>query len=178
MSTSSLGRVVRTDEDVTYTYDGRRYAIDVLLPTYVSVAACVVCALLFWAGVLRLLTGALFVVAVYSMFNAWAAHAYPRRVTLGKYYVAFESFGHVDEYPLPAIRRLAVRESQGMRAYVRINGGGLTGNRFFLPCSDLYDEDGNDASDLYRFLLDTEARLDPEGLRVRSRERWAKEDGR
>ena len=69
MSTSSLGQVVRTDEDVTYTYDGRRYAIDVLLPTYVSVVACVACALLFWAGVLRLLTGALFVVAVLSLIH-------------------------------------------------------------------------------------------------------------
>ena len=157
---------------VTYTYDRRRYAIDVLLPTYVSVVILAISTALLVIGILRPLMALLFVVCAYSVVNSFLTHAYPRVVTFDGSNLTLESFGRVDSYPAGSIRSISVRETpQGLKQYVRINGGGVAGGRFFLSCADMHDEEGNDARDVYTYLLDTENRLHPDNLRVQARVR-------
>lgn len=161
---------------VTYTYDRRRYAIDVLLPTYVSVVVLAISMVLLIVGVLRPLMALLFIVCAYSVVNSFLTHAYPRVVTFDGSDLTLESFGRVDSYPAESIRTISVRETpQGLKQYVRINGGGVAGGRFFLSCADMHDEQGNDARDVYTYLLDTENRLHPDNLRVQARVRREQE---
>ncbi|RRF89238.1 MAG: hypothetical protein DUD33_08070 [Coriobacteriaceae bacterium] len=142
------------EKGVTYTYDRRRYTIDVLLATYVSVVGLPLAVVLLSLGVLAPLMLLLAVVCGYSLLNAFVAHAYPRKVTFDGSSVAFESFGHVDSYPAGSIERLRVqRYPDCMRLYLRVNNASPLRGRYFLHCEDLYDPEGNNAGPVYDFLL-------------------------
>lgn len=104
---------------VTYTYDRRRYLIDVLFPTYVSCAGLPLSVILFIAGVLPPLMLLLAVVCGYSVLNAFVAHSYPRKITLDGESLRLESFGHVDEYPAGSITRLRLSPHAGGDAPLR-----------------------------------------------------------
>ena len=69
--------VATATKPVTYTYDRRRYVIDVLLPNYVSIVVLIAAVVLFALGFIRWLMLFLAVVCLYSILNAFLAHAYP-----------------------------------------------------------------------------------------------------
>lgn len=139
---------------VMYTYDKRRYVIDVLLPTYVSCVGIPVALVLFVAGVLRPLMLLLVVVCGYSVLNAFGAHSYPRTIAFDGESLRLESFGHVDEYPAGSITRLRLNPTpEGLRLYARVNDSSPLRGRYFLVCGDMYDEHGNKAKPVYDYLL-------------------------
>ena len=141
-------------EAVTYTYDRRRYVIDVLLPTYVSCAGIPIAIVLLVFGVLPPLMLLLIVVCGYSVLNAFVAHSYPRTVTFDGESLRLESFGHIDEYPAGSITRLRLSPTpEGLRLYARVNDSSPTRGRYFLVCGDMYDADGNKAKPVYDYLL-------------------------
>lgn len=160
---------------VTYTYDRRRYAIDVLLPNYVSIVVLIAAVVLFALGFIRWLMLFLVVVCLYSILNAFLAHAYPEQVILAPDSITFVTGKHKSTYKLSQITQIRVREApQGLRSYVRINKATPLQGRFYLTCGDMTDAQGNDAREVYKLLLDLEAKLDPNGLRVRARRQQQK----
>lgn len=172
--------VTRTDADVAakpvaYTYDRRRYVIDVLLPNYVSIIVLIAAVVLFALGFIRWLMLFLVVVCLYSILNAFLAHAYPEQVILAPDSITFVTGKHKSTYKLSQITQIRVREApQGLRSYVRINKATPLQGRFYLTCGDMTDAQGNDAREVYKLLLDLEAKLDPDGLRVRARRQQQK----
>ena len=172
--------VTRTDADaaakpVAYTYDRRRYVIDVLLPNYVSIVVLIAAVVLFALGFIRWLMLFLVVVCLYSILNAFLAHAYPEQVILAPDSITFVTGKHKSTYKLSQITQIRVREApQGLRSYVRINKATPLQGRFYLTCGDMTDAQGNDAREVYKLLLDLEAKLDPNGLRVRARRQQQK----
>ena len=160
---------------VTYTYDRRRYVIDVLLPNYVSIVVFIAAVVLFALGFIRWLMLFLVVVCLYSILNAFLAHAYPEQVILAPDSITFVTGKHKSTYKLSQITQIRVREApQGLRSYVRINKATPLQGRFYLTCGDMTDAQGNDAREVYKLLLDLEAKLDPNGLRVRARRQQQK----
>ena len=160
---------------VTYTYDRRRYVIDVLLPNYVSIIVLIAAVVLFALGFIRWLMLFLVVVCLYSILNAFLAHAYPEQVILAPDSITFVTGKHKSTYKLSHITQIRVREApQGLRSYVRINKATPLQGRFYLTCGDMTDAQGNDAREVYKLLLDLEAKLDPNGLRVRARRQQQK----
>ena len=160
---------------VTYTYDRRRYLIDVLLPNYVSIVVLIAAVVLFALGFIRWLMLFLVVVCLYSILNAFLAHAYPEQVILAPDSITFVTGKHKSTYKLSQITQIRVREApQGLRSYVRINKATPLQGRFYLTCGDMTDAQGNDAREVYKLLLDLEAKLDPDGLRVRARRQQQK----
>ena len=160
---------------VTYTYDRRRYVIDVLLPNYVSIVVLIAAVMLFALGFIRWLMLFLVVVCLYSILNAFLAHAYPEQVILAPDSITFVTGKHKSTYKLSQITKIRVREApQGLRSYVRINKATPLQGRFYLTCGDMTDAQGNDAREVYKLLLDLEAKLDPNGLRVRARRQQQK----
>lgn len=160
---------------VTYTYDRRRYVIDVLLPNYVSIVVLIAAVVLFALGFIRWLMLFLVVVCLYSILNAFLAHAYPEQVILAPDSITFVTGKHKSTYKLSQITQIRVREApQGLRSYVRINKATPLQGRFYLTCGDMTDAQGNDAREVYKLLLDLEAKLDPNGLRVRARNQQQK----
>ena len=153
----------------TYVYDDRRYLFDVQITGVVGAVAVVAGIVMVAANFLAFVGVIAFVVGLYTAFNTFVARCYPRTVTLGEKDVTFESFGRRDTYALADITRLQVREN----ARARINGGGHTRGRYFVGCGDMYDESGEKARALFDFFLDTEARLDPDNIRVRARRQEA-----
>lgn len=154
LSGVAAGRSALAEGTVTYTYDRRRYLIDVLFPTYVSCAGLPLSVILFIAGVLPPLMLLLAVVCGYSVLNAFVAHSYPRKITLDGESLRLESFGRVDEYPAGSITRLRLSPTpEGMRLYARVNDSSPTRGRYFLVCGDMYDADGNKAKPVYDYLL-------------------------
>lgn len=160
---------------VTYTYDRRRYVIDVLLPNYVSIVVLIAAVVLFALGFIRWLMLFLVVVCLYSILNAFLAHAYPEQVILAPDSITFVTGKHKSTYKLSQITQIRVREApQGLRSYVRINKATPLQGRFYLTCGDMTDAQGNDAREVYKLLLDLEAKLNPNGLRVRARNQQQK----
>lgn len=160
---------------VTYTYNRRRYVIDVLLPNYVSIIVLIAAVVLFALGFIRWLMLFLVVVCLYSILNAFLAHAYPEQVILAPDSITFVTGKHKSTYKLSQITQIRVREApQGLRSYVRINKATPLQGRFYLTCGDMTDAQGNDAREVYKLLLDLEAKLDPNGLRVRARRQQQK----
>ena len=160
---------------VTYTYNRRRYVIDVLLPNYVSIIVLIAAVVLFALGFIRWLMLFLVVVCLYSILNAFLAHAYPEQVILAPDSITFVTGKHKSTYKLSQITQIRVREApQGLRSYVRINKATPLQGRFYLTCGDMTDAQGNDAREVYKLLLDLEAKLDPDGLRVRARRQQQK----
>ncbi len=154
----------------TYTYDPRRYLFDVKVPAVVAAAVLPVALFFVVSGTLPPLAIGVSLLCVYVLFNTFVAHAYPQTVELDDAKLTVTSFGRTDTFRLADIERLQVRENGTTHsAYIRINGGGLTRGRYFVGCGDLRRSNGEQALDLFRFFLDTEARLDPNNLRVRSR---------
>lgn len=170
----------RTDADaatksVTYTYNRRRYVIDVLLPNYVSIVVLIAAVVLFALGFIRWLMLFLVVVCLYSILNAFLAHAYPEQVILAPDSITFVTGKHKSTYQLSQITQIRVREApQGLRSYVRINKATPLQGRFYLTCGDMTDAEGNDARKVYKLLLDLEAKLNPNGLRVQARRQQQK----
>lgn len=153
-----------------YVYDARRYLFDVRIPALLAAVAVPVGVLMIVQNVLVPIAAGVIVISVYVLFNTFIAKCYPYRVTLDGDKLVFESFGRTDVVPFASIERLQVRENaRSKNVYARINGGGLTHGRYFVACGDLYDRAGKQADDLFRFFLDTEARLHPDNLRVRAR---------
>lgn len=179
-TSADAAAVTRTDADVaakpvTYTYDRRRYVIDVLLPNYVSIIVLIAAVVLFALGFIRWLMLFLVVVCLYSILNAFLAHAYPEQVILAPDSITFVTGKHKSTYKLSQITQIRVREApQGLRSYVRINKVTPLQGRFYLTCGDMTDAQGNDAREVYKLLLDLEAKLDPNGLRVRARRQQQK----
>ena len=167
--------VASAAKPVTYTYDRRRYVIDVLLPNYVSIVVLIAAVVLFALGFIRWLMLFLVVVCLYSILNAFLAHAYPEQVILAPDSITFVTGKHKSTYKLSQITQIRVREApQGLRSYVRINKVTPLQGRFYLTCGDMTDAQGNDAREVYKLLLDLEAKLDPNGLRVRVRRQQQK----
>lgn len=177
-TSADAAAVTRTDaaaKPVTYTYDRRRYVIDVLLPNYVSIVVLIAAVVLFALGFIRWLMLFLVVVCLYSILNAFLAHAYPEQVILAPDSITFVTGKHKSTYKLSHITQIRVREApQGLRSYVRINKATPLQGRFYLTCGDMTDAQGNDAREVYKLLLDLEAKLDPNGLRVRARRQQQK----
>ena len=177
-TSADAAAVTRTDaaaKPVTYTYDRRRYVIDVLLPNYVSIVVLIAAVVLFALGFIRWLMLFLVVVCLYSILNAFLAHAYPEQVILAPDSITFVTGKHKSTYKLSQITQIRVREApQGLRSYVRINKATPLQGRFYLTCGDMTDAQGNDAREVYKLLLDLEAKLDPNGLRVRARRQQQK----
>ena len=179
-SAAVAATATRTDaatatKPVTYTYDRRRYLIDVLLPNYVSIVVLIAAVVLFALGFIRWLMLFLVVVCLYSILNAFLAHAYPEQVILAPDSITFVTGKHKSTYKLSQITQIRVREApQGLRSYVRINKATPLQGRFYLTCGDMTDAQGNDAREVYKLLLDLEAKLDPDGLRVRARRQQQK----
>ena len=160
---------------VTYTYNRRRYVIDVLLPNYVSIVVLIAAVVLFALGFIRWLMLFLVVVCLYSILNAFLAHAYPEQVILAPDSITFVTGKHKSTYKLSQITQIRVREApQGLRSYVRINKATPLQGRFYLTCGDMTDAQGNDAREVYKLLLVLEAKLNPNGLRVQARRQQQK----
>ena len=167
--------VATATKSVTYTYNRRRYFIDVLLPNYVSIVVLIAAIVLFALGFIRWLMLFLAVVCLYSILNAFLAHAYPEQVILAPDSITFVTGKHKSTYKLSQITQIRVREApQGLRSYVRINKATPLQGRFYLTCADMVDAEGNDAREVYKLLLDLEAKLDPNGLRVQARNQQQK----
>lgn len=167
--------VASAPKPVTYTYNRRRYVIDVLLPNYVSIVVLIAAIVLFALGFIRWLMLFLAVVCLYSILNAFLAHAYPEQVILAPDSITFVTGKHKSTYKLSQITQIRVREApQGLRSYVRINKATPLQGRFYLTCADMTDAKGNDAREVYKLLLDLEAKLDPNGLRARARNQQQK----
>lgn len=174
-ATSADAAAATATNPVTYTYDRRRYVIDVLLPNYVSIVVLIAAVVLFALGFIRWLMLFLVVVCLYSILNAFLAHAYPEQVILAPDSITFVTGKHKSTYKLSQITQIRVREApQGLRSYVRINKATPLQGRFYLTCGDMTDAQGNDAREVYKLLLDLEAKLDPDGLRVRARRQQQK----
>ena len=174
-TTSADAAAATATKPVTYTYDRRRYVIDVLLPNYVSIIVLIAAVVLFALGFIRWLMLFLVVVCLYSILNAFLAHAYPEQVILAPDSITFVTGKHKSTYKLSQITQIRVREApQGLRSYVRINKATPLQGRFYLTCGDMTDAQGNDAREVYKLLLDLEAKLDPDGLRVRARRQQQK----
>ena len=94
---------------VTYTYDRRRYVIDVLLPNYVSIVVLIAAVVLFALGFIRWLMLFLVVVCLYSILNAFLAHAYPEQVILAPDSITFVTGKHKSTYKLSQITQIRVR---------------------------------------------------------------------
>ncbi len=172
---AATGDAASAAKPVTYTYDRRRYVIDVLLPNYVSIIVLIAAVVLFALGFIRWLMLFLVVVCLYSILNAFLAHAYPEQVILAPDSITFVTGKHKSTYKLSHITQIRVREApQGLRSYVRINKATPLQGRFYLTCGDMTDAQGNDAREVYKLLLDLEAKLDPNGLRVRARRQQQK----
>lgn len=172
---AATGDAASAAKPVTYTYDRRRYVIDVLLPNYVSIIVLIAAVVLFALGFIRWLMLFLVVVCLYSILNAFLAHAYPEQVILAPDSITFVTGKHKSTYRLSQITQIRVREApQGLRSYVRINKATPLQGRFYLTCGDMTDAQGNDAREVYKLLLDLEAKLDPNGLRVRARRQQQK----
>ena len=172
---AATGDAASAAKPVTYTYDRRRYLIDVLLPNYVSIVVLIAAVVLFALGFIRWLMLFLVVVCLYSILNAFLAHAYPEQVILAPDSITFVTGKHKSTYKLSQITQIRVREApQGLRSYVRINKATPLQGRFYLTCGDMTDAQGNDAREVYKLLLDLEAKLDPNGLRVRARRQQQK----
>ena len=172
---AATGDAASAAKPVTYTYDRRRYVIDVLLPNYVSIIVLIAAVVLFALGFIRWLMLFLVVVCLYSILNAFLAHAYPEQVILAPDSITFVTGKHKSTYKLSQITQIRVREApQGLRSYVRINKATPLQGRFYLTCGDMTDAQGNDAREVYKLLLDLEAKLDPNGLRVRARRQQQK----
>lgn len=172
---AATGDAASAAKPVTYTYDRRRYVIDVLLPNYVSIIVLIAAVVLFALGFIRWLMLFLVVVCLYSILNAFLAHAYPEQVILAPDSITFVTGKHKSTYKLSQITQIRVREApQGLRSYVRINKVTPLQGRFYLTCGDMTDAQGNDAREVYKLLLDLEAKLDPNGLRVRARRQQQK----
>lgn len=173
--TDAVTSAAAAAKPVTYTYDRRRYVIDVLLPNYVSIVVLIAAVVLFALGFIRWLMLFLVVVCLYSILNAFLAHAYPEQVILAPDSITFVTGKHKSTYKLSQITQIRVREApQGLRSYVRINKVTPLQGRFYLTCGDMTDAQGNDAREVYKLLLDLEAKLDPNGLRVRARRQQQK----
>lgn len=169
------GTATSAAKSATYTYNRRRYVIDVLLPNYVSIVVLIAAVVLFALGFIRWLMLFLVVVCLYSILNAFLAHAYPEQVILAPDSITFVTGKHKSTYQLSQITQIRVREApQGLRSYVRINKATPLQGRFYLTCGDMTDAEGNDAREVYKLLLDLEAKLDPNGLRVRARRQQQK----
>lgn len=174
-SADAVTSAATATKPVTYTYDRRRYLIDVLLPNYVSIIVLIAAVVLFALGFIRWLMLFLVVVCLYSILNAFLAHAYPEQVILAPDSITFVTGKHKSTYKLSQITQIRVREApQGLRSYVRINKATPLQGRFYLTCGDMTDAQGNDAREVYKLLLDLEAKLDPNGLRVRARRQQQK----
>lgn len=174
-ATSADAATDAATKPVTYTYDRRRYFIDVLLPNYVSIVVLIAAVILFALGFIRWLMLFLVMVCLYSILNAFLAHAYPEQVILAPDSITFVTGKHKSTYKLSQITQIRVREApQGLRSYVRINKATPLQGRFYLTCGDMTDAQGNDAREVYKLLLDLEAKLDPDGLRVRARRQQQK----
>lgn len=172
---AATGDAASAAKPVTYTYDRRRYLIDVLLPNYVSIVVLIAAVVLFALGFIRWLMLFLVVVCLYSILNAFLAHAYPEQVILAPDSITFVTGKHKSTYKLSQITQIRVREApQGLRSYVRINKATPLQGRFYLTCGDMTDAQGNDAREVYKLLLDLEAKLYPNGLRVRARRQQQK----
>ena len=153
-----------------YTYDPHRYLFDVRIPAVLSAIAMPVSILMLVANFLVPVAVIFLVVSIYTLFNTLAAKTYPQIVALDDTELSLTSFGRTDTYRIDEIGRLQVRENGMTRnAYIRVNGGGLLRGRYFVGCGDMYDAAGEKAEGRYRFFLETEARLDPDNLRVRAR---------
>ena len=163
-------------EKRVYTYDARSYRSDVLVPAYACIFfACV--AIYCWAtnffapiAILAL------VVCVYTLFNTFVAHAYPRVIELDQTSISFESFGKRSVYALDNLEQCALRSAGNSgHLYLRIAEKSATGKgrghhgRYFVDCEDSFDQDGVEADELKGFLLATEERIDPENIRVIAR---------
>ena len=173
--TDAVTSAAAAAKPVMYTYDRRRYVIDVLLPNYVSIVVLIAAVVLFALGFIRWLMLFLVVVCLYSILNAFLAHAYPEQVILAPDSITFVTGKHKSTYKLSQITQIRVREApQGLRSYVRINKVTPLQGRFYLTCGDMTDAQGNDAREVYKLLLDLEAKLDPNGLRVRARRQQQK----
>lgn len=154
----------------TYVYNAHRYLFDVKVPAIVAAIAFLVAAYFAFTGMFAPIAIGVMVLCAYVLFNTLVARAYPQAVSVIDGELRLSSFGRTDSYRIDELSRLQVRENaMTHNAYIRVNGGGLLRGRYFVGCGDLYDEDGEKALDLYQFFLDTEARLDPENIRVRSR---------
>lgn len=158
------------DSGILYSYDARRYLFDVRIPAVLSAVAIPTATLMIATRFLVPVALIFLIVSAYTLFNTLIARTYPATASLDDNALTFYSFGRTDAYPLDEIRRLQVRENRTtLNAYVRINGGGILRGRYFVGCGDMRDASGNNAERLYRFFLETEARLDPDNLRVRAR---------
>lgn len=160
-----------------YEYDKRRYLFDVKLPAIVAALVTPVALYFAFMGIATPIALGFLFICFYVLFNTLIAKTYPSHVELTNDELVLSSFGRTDTYKLSELTRLQVREN-GMthNAYIRVNGGGLMRGRYFVGCGDLYSQQRERALDLYQFFLDTEARLDPENLRVRSRSISAKKE--
>ena len=153
-----------------YTYDPRRYLFDVKVPGFVGAGAVVVAYAMFYLGILGPLALVIGVVGLYTAFNTFLAHAYPRVVTLDDQTLALESFGRRDEFRIDEITQIAVRENiRYTSLYIRLNGGGISRGRYFIACKDMAGGDEARADALYRFFLCLEGRLHPDSMRVAAR---------
>lgn len=155
----------------TYTYDSRRYLFDVQIVGVVGAIAAVVGAVMMVTGALAFFGAIAFVLGTYTAFNTFVAKCYPRVAMLSDERLELESFGRRDVYRVADISRIQLRENgKTLSVYVRLNGGGVLRGRYFIGCGDMRDEDGCRAQALYDTLLELQARLDPENIRVLARE--------
>lgn len=154
----------------TYSYDPRRYLFDVQITGTVGALAAVASAVMVATGFLAFFGAIALVLGLYTAFNTFVAKCYPRVASLDEERLVLESFGRCDEYRIADIHRIQLRENgKTLSVYVRFNGGGVLRGRYFIGCGDMYDEEGRRAQVLYDALLDLQARLDPENIRVIAR---------
>lgn len=163
-------------EKRVYTYDARSYRSDVLVPAYSCIFfACVAiyCALTNFFVPIAILA---LVVCLYTLVNTFVAHAYPRVIELDQTNISFESFGQRRVYALDNLEQCALRSAGNSgHLYLRIAEKSVSGKgrgqhgRYFVDCEDSFDQNGAEATELKDFLLATEARIDPENIRVIAR---------
>lgn len=161
----------------TFVYDDHRYLFDVIIPGVLGLLGILVACALLLLGLLLPIALLLLVLCSYVALNTFGAHAYPRRVVVDGESLRFESFGRADVWPLDEIDKVSVRESAKTHSvYLRLPHSGLLRGRYFIGCGDMTDDAGERADALYQFILDTEAYLNPNGLRVRARAVEARRD--
>jgi hypothetical protein len=159
-------------QEKTYIYDEKRFIRDVIFTGWFCVAILIGSIWSVFRGTTPALMVLVAIVALYVVWNTFAARAYPRKVAFVGDRIAFSSFGRTDEYEIDAISQFSVREfPYTLKTYVRVNGGGFLRGRYWVR-GDRF----NDGKELFKRICDLECQINPHGLKAHARGFVAKDE--
>ncbi|MBY4797557.1 hypothetical protein K6V98_04205 [Collinsella sp. AGMB00827] len=162
--------------------DAATYRSEVLIPGYASLvfpllgAAILVMRPDFTGGAalfVHVASVVMIVAGVYTAMRTFIGHAYPREILIEPDAISLTSFGATDRFELANLTRCAVREGAAGRMHVRLAGAHARERAYFVNLSSMHRgiARGSSVDDLRTYFFALEEYLDPEGIRVRARQR-------